>query len=357
MPLADELTGAFAEAMAGCGAPWPAVVAVSGGADSLALMLLLRDWAKARRIALPVVVTVDHGLRSGSAVEARQVARWARAHGLKASVLTSKAPPPVADIEAEARAIRYRLIGAFARKAKLAAVYVAHTRDDQAETFLLRLARGSGVDGLAGMRAVSPFPMSEFPMVLVRPLLGFARASLRPMLVEQGQHWIEDPMNADARFARVRIRQAWAQLEPLGLTPARLVETAAHLGRARQALEAVSGAVLARACQAVERGIALDPFALKSAPTELGLRALASALMGVSQNPYRPRFERLSALFTAVTAGGLGGGRTLHGCRIGPAPKAAQVFGPNTLLIEVEKGRTPKHAKRTHSQQKCQPKE
>ena len=327
--------------MAGCEARWPAAVAVSGGSDSLALMLLLADWAKARALPRPLVVSVDHGLRPGSAGEARQVVRWAKKCGLTGHVLTAKGPPPVADIEAAARALRYRLIGEFAVQKKLAAVYVAHTRDDQAETFLLRLARGSGVDGLAGMREAAPYPLAGFaPLTVVRPLLGFERHALRAFLVEQGHAWIDDPMNADARFARVRIRQAWPQLAPLGLTPARLAETAMHLGRARQALETTAAAVLARACRPCAGGLALDPSALKSAPSELGLRALASILMLVSHNPYRPRFDRLAGLFTAVTEGALGGGRTLHGCRIAPAPRAVKVFGAGTLLVQAEKSRT-----------------
>jgi tRNA(Ile)-lysidine synthase len=304
-------------------------------------MYLLRDWAKARALPPPVVLTVDHRLRPESAVEAQKVVRWAQKAGLKAQVLASAAPPPVADIEASARRLRYRLIGAFCRKKKLAAVYVAHTRDDQAETVLMRLARGSGVDGLAGMRGLAPFPDPEFATIaVVRPLLGMQRRTLRDLLLARRQTWIEDPMNADARFTRVRVRLAWPQLAPLGLIPERLAETAIHLARASEALEIVSQAVLARACQPYRRGFALDPAALAGAPAELALRALAKLLMAVGCNPYRPRFDRLVALLTAVTQNSLGGGRTLHGCRIGPAPKAARLFGPGTLLIEAEKGRS-----------------
>lgn len=327
--------------MDACGAPWPAAVAVSGGSDSLALMLLLRDWAKAQALPLPYVVTVDHGLRPQSAAEAKQVAVWARKAGLKVEILSSKAPPPVSDIEAAARRLRYRLIGAFAQKKKLSAVYVAHTCDDQAETILIRLARGSGVDGLAGMRRLAPYPEPDFSGIsVVRPMLDLDRKALRQMLVARQQTWIEDPMNADARFLRVRIRQAWPQLAPLGLTPERLAETAVHLARAREALDVTAHAVLARACRRHARGLILDPAALAGAPPELGLRTLAKILMAISANPYRPRFDRLTALFTAITEGSLGGGRTLHGCRIGPAPRDSRLFGPTTLLIEVEKGRT-----------------
>lgn len=326
--------------MAACGAPWPAAIAVSGGSDSLALMHLIADWARARTLPLPRVVCVDHGLRGESAAEAKKVSGWAKKAGLKATVLRADKVLPANGLEAAARALRYRLIGAFAKKHRLTAVYVAHTRDDQAETFLLRLARGSGVDGLAGMRGVAPYPEPDFAaLAVVRPLLGIDRHALRAFLLARRQPWIDDPMNADGRFARVRIRQAWAQLAPLGLTPDRLAETADHLARARAALETTAQAVLVRVCRPAGKGVALDPVALAGAPAELGLRALASMLMAVSANRYRPRFERLTALFGAIAAGSLGGGRTLHGCRIAPAPRRAQVFGPQTLLIEPEMGR------------------
>jgi len=288
----------------------------------------------------PLVLCVDHGLRPESKEEAKKVLSWARAAGLDAHILSHKGVAPVSDIEAAARSIRYRLLGDFARKKHLKAIYVAHTEDDQAETFLLRLARGSGVDGLSGMRALAPFPEPDFAELrLARPLLTFSRAVLREHLAAAGQSWIDDPMNADPRFARVRMRQAMPGLAALGLTPARLVEVCAHLGRARAALELAAEAVVARACRSQEGGVLLDPVALKEAPPELALRALAGVLMLVSGNPYRPRFERLQALFSALVEDALGGGRTLHGCRIAPAPRRKQAFGSTTLLVEREKPR------------------
>lgn len=326
--------------MAAINAPWPAAVGVSGGSDSLALMLLLRDWAKSARRPPPLIVCVDHGLRPESNAEARKVTAWARKAGLRAKVLSAPGKLPQSDLEAAARALRYRLLGDFAHKHRLAAIYVAHTEDDQAETFLLRLARGSGVDGLSAMRPLAAYPdPGARELVLVRPLLGFTRQSLQDHLKAAGHSWIEDPMNGDPRFHRVRIRQAWPQLEQLGLSPKRLVAAAAHLSRARTALEAAALAVLARACRPHAHGILLDRAALAGAPLELALRALATILMQVSGNAYRPRFERLMALFSAVADGSAAEGRTLHGCRIGRAAKADQVFGNGTLLVRPEKSR------------------
>jgi tRNA(Ile)-lysidine synthase len=322
------------------GAPWPGAVAVSGGSDSLALMFLLRDWAKKAGLPPPVVLCVDHALRPKSAAEARKVVRQAKAAGLPAQLLVRKGKAPRADIEAAARETRYRLMGEWAKQNGLKAIYVGHTRDDQAETFLLRLARGSGVDGLAAMRMVAPYPLKGFSgMALVRPLLAFDRDVLREELRARNQAWLDDPMNADPRFARVRIRNAWPALEALGLSKERVADAAAHLARARAALDKVSQAVLARACRFDGTEALIDPTALTGAPRELGLRALATVLMEISENPYRPRFEKLERLFDQIGEGSLGAGCTLHGCRIGPAPAARACFGQGTLLVRLEKNR------------------
>lgn len=332
--------------MSACGAPWPAAIGVSGGSDSLSLMLLLADWAKAQGLPPPLVLCVDHGLRPEAKAEAKKVMAWARAAGLRGAILRDEtALPSSENLEAAARALRYRLMGDVLRKKRLAALYVAHTEDDQAETFLLRLGRGSGVDGLSGMRTVAPFPDPNFAgLTLARPLLSFSRTVLREYLAGEKQPWIDDPMNADPRFARVRIRRAWPELAALGLTPGRLVEACGHLARARAALEVAAEAVVARACRPHADGVLIDPVALSQAPPELALRSLAGVLMLVSGNPYRPRFDRLQSLFTAVATGSLGGGRTLHGCRIAPAPKQARLFGSVTLLIQQEKRRGAPHS-------------
>src|SRR5689334_5885658 len=142
------------DALVAMGAPWPGAIAVSGGGDSVALMHLLAAWARRRKRQAPAIVTVDHGLRAGSAGDARKVARWAKAAGLKPHALRWEGPHPNSDVEAQARQARYRLMGEWTRAHDITALYIAHTLDDQAETFLLRLIRGSGLDGLAAMRTV-----------------------------------------------------------------------------------------------------------------------------------------------------------------------------------------------------------
>ncbi len=180
------------------GAPWPGAVAVSGGGDSIALMLLLAEWAASSSLAPPIVLTVDHGLQKGSAHAARHVVKAARQMGLAAHALAWRGVKPEADIEAQARIARYSLMGGWCFRHDLRGLYVAHSQDDQAETFVLRLARGSGLDGLAAMRPLAPYPVPGFDHLrVVRPLLGFAREDLRAYLRGRGMEWSEDAMNSD----------------------------------------------------------------------------------------------------------------------------------------------------------------
>jgi tRNA(Ile)-lysidine synthase len=328
------------DALLAVGAPWPGAVAVSGGGDSVALMLLLASYAKQAKLPAPIVLTVDHGLRPDSAKDAKAVARMAADAGLKAQVLTFKGAAPKSDIEAEARSARYRLMGEWLTANKIAALYVAHTIEDQAETFLLRLARGSGLDGLSAMRAIAPYPLAGFDALrVVRPLLEFPRAGLRDYLKAKKQSWLEDPMNIDPRFARSRLRASWPQLEALGLTASRVADAAEHLGRAREALEGMTDALLARAAKFDADGALLDSVRLKMAPREVGLRALAAVLSRISGEAYRPRFGRLERLFDSIRDGTLAGGATLHGCIVAPAPRAVSAFGTGTLAVTREKPR------------------
>jgi tRNA(Ile)-lysidine synthase len=195
------------------------------------------------------------------------------------------------------------------------------------------------------MRALAPFPLKGFAdLTLARPLLSIGRSDLRAYLKKRRQSWLEDPMNSEARFARSRIRALLPVLEAAGLSPSRIAGAAQHLARARAALELATEAVLARVARPDGNRVLLDRKALAAAPREMGLRALAALLMAVSGEPYRPRFEALERLFDKVTSADLAGGATLHGCKLYPAPRAAQLFGAETIVLTKESSR--KAAKR-----------
>ena len=321
------------------GGAWPGAIAVSGGGDSIGLMHLIARWAKKTKLTPPLVLAVDHGLRPESAKETRGVVKAARALGLEAVLLRWK-DAPAKGIEAAAREARYRLMGTALGKRKLTTLYVGHTEDDQAETFLLRLARGSGLDGLSAMRPLAPWPLAEFPhLTVARPLLGFTRQDVRGWLKRRKLDWLEDPMNADPRFDRVKMRNLAPALAEAGLSSGRIALAARHMAAAREALELVTAAVLERAGRPGAGGLLLDPAALAAAPRELGLRALAALLSQVSGQAYRPRFAALERLHGQIAHGSLGGGATLSGCALRPAPAMERVFGPGTLKIMPEKPR------------------
>jgi len=280
-------------------------VAVSGGSDSLALLALTCDWASPD-VAIEAL-TVDHGLRDGSAEEARTVAEEARKLGATHQILRWQGWDGSGNLQAEARSARRRLIADYCAVRGIDAVLLGHTRDDQAETVLMRLMRGSGVDGLAAMSA-GRFGKTLF----LRPLLEETREQLRAYLTARGMVWAEDPSNEDPRFERVRIRRAMAGL---GLDATRLAETARAMARARIALETRVQDV-ARAIVTEENGIvSFAAAALGDTEEETRLRLVAHALKYLSAAPYRPRLQALDATVAAALAGQ---GGTLHGCRLIP---------------------------------------
>jgi tRNA(Ile)-lysidine synthase len=194
------------------------------------------------------------------------------------------------------------------------------------------------------MRPQAPWPVPDFAQLrVVRPLLGLRRESLRAYLEGLGLTWLDDPMNDDAAFDRVKIRKAQAVLAEAGLSSARIAAAAMHLARARESLEIVTEAVLARAARTWDHaGVLLDPAVLAAAPREVGLRALASLLMAVGRQPYRPRFDSLERLFDRIVAGDLRGGATLHGCHIRPRGKKEKDFAPFSLVLQPESPRKTK---------------
>jgi tRNA(Ile)-lysidine synthase len=288
-------------------------VAVSGGADSLALCLLADDWAR-RRGGSVTALTVDHGLRPEARAEAQRVAAWLAPRGIAHRILTWHPPPDTRSLQEAARAARHGLLKSWCREAGCLHLLTGHHLDDQAETFLLRLARGSGLDGLAAMAALRETAECR----LLHPLLTVPAGRLKSFLDGTGQDWIEDPSNTDPSYARVRLRRGTALLAGEGLSPARLAATARRLGRARAALEEQVARVLARAVALHPSGFArLDAAALLEAAPEIALRALAQLVAAIGGTDYTPRLERLERLLGAL-AQPLAAGRTLGGCRFLP---------------------------------------
>jgi tRNA(Ile)-lysidine synthase len=283
----------------------PLGVAVSGGGDSVALLLLLHKAKYSLRVA-----TVDHRLRPEAAAEALGVAKLCAKLGLPHEVLAWEMPDFKGNLQKAAREARRGLLAAWAQGHGLRDIVLGHTQDDQAETVLMRLARGSGVDGLAGMAA----KRCEGGLCWHRPMLHLRRAELRAYLSEAGVGWVDDPSNDDLKYDRIKARQALDVLAPLGLGTVKLAETAAHMRRARAALE-VATQDLARRCVKVSDAGEMVLQGLEAAPREVQLRLLAGALGWVAGAGYRPRFAALEGVLESCL-GSAAFGKTLHDCHI-----------------------------------------
>jgi tRNA(Ile)-lysidine synthase len=269
-------------------------VAVSGGADSLALMVLLAEW-RHRTPGAPElsVLTVDHGLRPEAGAETEMVAELARARGLDCRILKWTGDKPCANRQAQAREARFALMTRALAEDGGDALILAHHLDDQAETFLLRLARGSGVYGLAAMAPVA----ARDGVAILRPLLDVPKERLVATLAARDIAWCEDPSNDDPAYARVRMRRLMPDLTAEGLTPLRLARTASRLSRAAAALDAWVNDVLARHAEVHPAGPVRVPLsALQDLPEEVLLRLVSHLLTRIGAQAYPPRIEKLERL-------------------------------------------------------------
>ena len=244
-------------------------LAVSGGPDSLALLILA---ARARPLQVEAA-TIDHALRPESRVEAEMVAAVCDRLGVPHRILTASwGEKPQTAIQERARLMRYRLLGEWARSRGLSAIATAHHLDDQAETFLMRLARGAGVKGLAGMRRVAQ-PVGN-GLAVIRPLLGWRHSELEAVCAAAGIDPVQDPSNGDEQFERVRIRQALAGSD--WLDPAAVAGSASHLAEADAALRWATDVEWQRAVTHAGGEIVYRPT---SAPREIRRRIIHRALL------------------------------------------------------------------------------
>ena len=319
-------------------------LAVSGGSDSVALMVLFADWLRqeggeAHRHS---VLTVDHRLRVQSAAEARWVAARAGALGFRHVVLEWQGPKPRTGLQAAARAARYRLMHDYMARHGMRTLLVAHTRDDQAETLLMRLARGSGVDGLAAMAPATCVRRRAGgeAVRLVRPLLSVSKVRLRATLEARGMAWMEDASNDQPTFERTRWRRARSDLEALGLASELLARSAGRLQRARAALEAITdgyctahaGVVRTDPCGAFR----IDRQRLRQVPEEIALRLIGRCITAAGGGMEPVPLAGLEPVVARVWGAGPGeadGHWTLARAKITAAGAA--------VAIEREPGRLP----------------
>lgn len=246
------------------------VLAVSGGPDSVALMWLAARWRRAlKKPPRLLAVTVDHGLREDAAREARDVKRLAAALEIEHRTVRWSGAKPAAGVPAAARAARYDLLGSAARRHGATHVFTAHTRDDQAETVIMRLSRGSGIAGLAAMARES----DRGDVIVVRPFLDVPKSRLVATLRKEGIAFADDPTNRDPRFTRPRLRALMPALAAEGADARGLARLASRLARANVALEIMADGA-ERYMAALDTGPGYDLAAFAALSEEIRVRLL-----------------------------------------------------------------------------------
>ncbi|MBV1902317.1 MAG: tRNA lysidine(34) synthetase TilS [Marinosulfonomonas sp.] len=274
----------------------------------MALLHLLTDWAKGTGCDLSAV-TVDHGLRPEAAEEATYVADICEKLGVSHTVLTWDDWDGSGNLQDQARRARYALMADWAKANDIPTIALGHTLDDQAETFLMRLAREAGVDGLAAMRV----SRASQGITWQRPLLQIGRQRLRDYLDDKRGGWVDDPSNADPAYDRIKARNVLDALAPLGITTQTLGAVASHLGDARLYLEQQTE-IAARQLAISDRGdVIFDAPQFGAQPEDIRRRLLIHALKWVSSAEYGPRGRAVKDVQAAISARR---DVTLHGCRV-----------------------------------------
>jgi tRNA(Ile)-lysidine synthase len=289
----------------------PLAVAVSGGADSLCLALLLNKWARDQGTHI-VALTVDHKLRLNSTAEAEQVEEWMEIQGIPHVILTWEGEKPTSRLQEAARTARYSLLEKWCSDHQITALATAHHADDQVETILQRLAKGSGITGLCGIQATA---QRRF-LTIVRPLLPIPKESLVETLNYYNQPYIQDPSNDCKKFERVRWRQMTPSLAELGLTTESILRTVERLQQTERDLETITHSFLQTStCLSPLGYTTIDPYAWKSQWIDIRHRALSRLLRCIGGNTYLAAASSIKKLDEQIHNNTLRG-RTLGGCYI-----------------------------------------
>lgn len=276
-----------------CFAPFEAAphiaVGVSGGADSMALAALLSDWVEQKSGRMTALI-VDHGLRFESAEEAHDVSKQLRSLGINVVVLPWVSGKVSSGVQEKARIARYNLMEDWCRRAGVLHLAIAHHADDQAETVLMRMQKGSGSDGLSGI----PMSRELSHCRIMRPLLSVRKSALLSFLIERGIGWIEDPSNKDPKYARTTVREG---IKSADLDVDGIVQSAARYTRVRESAEINAAAWLARYAELRICGyITLDHDALFKAPEDIRLRVLSRVATVIGGKTYAPPITSVERL-------------------------------------------------------------
>ena len=336
-PLSAEEFDAAVAAFFPSEKPKTVALAISGGPDSMALALLMKDWGQTNNVRLKAFI-VDHSLRATSASEAERTRVQLESLAIPAKVLVWEHAPIASRIHILARKARYELLTSACRAEGINSLFLAHQKEDQAETILMRIAKGSGIDGLSGIAAESEQNGIKF----LRPFLSFSKERLIATCQAAKITFVSDPSNQSEKFARGRLRRVMPLLADEGLTVERLCDLGARAKDAKEALDYMTGELLRTASDRNLAGvIRIERKALISAPRAIALRALATCLQSIHHEDYGPEqlslMRLLEELFlpTAMTP------RTLHGSLLSLTEKHVIIMREYSVIkseLSVETG-------------------
>lgn len=270
-------------------------VGVSGGSDSLGLLMILVKWAEQNNCDI-TAITVDHKLRDKSTMEANYVAELCQKIGVKHVILTWNDEKPTSNIELKAREARYKLVAKYCTDNSIKYFLTAHHMDDQAETFFIRLFRGSGIDGLASMQDINDL----YGLTIVRPFLTIHKQQIKDYLLENDVKWFEDESNSDERFLRNKIRKFINSFENSNEIINRINFAVEEINKTKQIVNILIGKI-------EQSNVKFDPFGscifnkkLLFEDDVLVLKILAKIAMNISGNVYKPRLEKLKRLLSVL---------------------------------------------------------
>ncbi len=316
-------------------------LAVSGGPDSMALAFCVRRWlAEQKDKRTLIAFIVDHDLRHNSAAEAGETQANLARIGIEAEILRWQHSPVVRRLHETARKARRQLLVEACRRHQIPTLMLAHQRDDQAETILMRFAKGSGIDGLSGMRACD----NRDGVAIMRPFLNIPKERLVATCVDAGLSFVIDPSNSSEKFARGRLRRVTPLLETEGFTTDRLIGLGARAREAKDAIDHAASMLLRVAARRDDSGtIEINLEHLRSAPTAVAQRALKLCLHHIHPQDYPAQHEAVSRLIEMLRRDQAVPAQTLYGCLIGKNSNSAWImreYGSVTEDLPINPGKS-----------------
>ncbi|MDD3288581.1 MAG: tRNA lysidine(34) synthetase TilS [Alphaproteobacteria bacterium] len=333
LPIASQEFAGLIEPLFENSARSRVAVAVSGGPDSMALAFCAKRWAGENNYPAPIALIVDHKLRAESTEEAETVKRRLGEIGVETEILSWTHDPVKSRVHVKARQARYDLLVEACQKHGASILLIAHQREDQAETILMRMAKGSGLDGLAGIELSSERDGVRF----LRPLLTVPRERLIATCESAGLAYVTDPSNVSEKYARGRLRKVLPLLASEGFTVERLVDLGDRAREAKEALDYYTQALMEKAVVVDPYGvIAIDLADFCSVPEAISGRVLVRCLQAVNSGGYSPERASVVPIVKALRGGDGMPTRTLHGCAISVSSGKAFIMRELSAIADVK---------------------